>query len=605
MGGTVRQRRNGMRIRYPLRFQLIFFISVLIFVLISAVGIAGYKFGAEILLEDSIEHAQQAMRNAVYNTERFLEVVNNECTQLLYDRRVLKTMQDTTNPSVMFSDDALYTSERLRTLILSNSRINAVAILKDKLMIHDQTDGRISDAILNHSLIITLYARQGKGQPVLFSLPENSDILCLARDVYDEQFITESSVFIICFSLASLSNELANSMKDLAEYASILDLDSTMYFANSPEWTNLSEDKYPPELKRIMEEHTWGSIFDSQENTLITYRKLESQDFALALRIPINVIYRRIAKLKFAFIIISATAIILASAMGFLFSLRITGPLRELVEKTERFKDDPKPYEIRYKKNDEIGRLATSFETMSKKINTLVNNVYKEEILRKNVELKALAAQINPHFLFNALESINMTARMNNDHEAGEMITALADILRSKMGRDNKAVVSVEKELSHVKNYLFLQKFRYDEDLTFSMHVDEALYGYQVPVLMLQGFVENAIQHNDPSSKPLNIEVSGKFEDEFLVFRITDNGRGFSRLKLAEINADIAAAMRPSGLEREKKEPGIGVANTARRLYLLFGEKSSLEITGDHGRNTMIRIAIPIESMDSYSEEKR
>ena len=586
-----------------LRYRIIIQFSVLTIIVVSAISIISYTTASNILLEDSVVHTQQLLTNAVYNAERFIEQINSECSQILYDNRVLSALQNNSDSQLEEYSDLLYASEKFRTILLANPRISAIGFHTDHFVLHDNTKGEVSEVLENYGFLLRALARQGRGKLLSFRFQGFPDYICLSRMIYDKDIKKDKSFIFLFISINDLQKEITPGLREYADYAGLYSLQPGVDIYNPV----FSDSGAPKEIYQTMTETPFGAYTDRQLDELISYRNFNEHPWSLYLKIPRSKIFKRIEVLKTTYILLGIVSVFVASMLGFIIATGITRPLRDLVEGIKTFENAPQTINLKIRRNDEIGYLSGSFNNMSRRLDRLVNQVYSEELTRKNAELKALQAQINPHFLFNALESVSWMTRLKETDEANRMITALSDILNARMGRGASSTIPLAKEIDYLDSYVLLQRYRFEDKLDFKKTIDKRTLHYRVPSLMLQPLAENAIRHNDLTKTKLSVTLKSNFDDEFLRLIIEDNGKGLSAKLLSELNDVIAGAMRPAA-ERQNRER-IGLENVARRIFLIYGKESEMLLESALGKFTRIIIRIPLDKaavlndFDKYEKE--
>ena len=237
-------------------------------------------------------------------------------------------------------------------------------------------------------------------------------------------------------------------------------------------------------------------------------------------------------------------------------------------------------------RGDEIGKLASSIQEMSEKIGQLVETLKTEQERMRTAEFKALQAQINPHFLYNSLDSINWLARRGDVQKTTEMVTALTTFFRIGLskGRD---LITVREEVEHVRSYLVIQKIRYENQFDYSFCVDPETEKYFVPKLILQPLVENALYHGIKLCDRkclLMIQVLSR-EDEIEI-EVLDNGAGMDE----ETLRSVREAMEHTG---ENRTNSYGVVNVNDRIRILAGPQYGLVFTSEKGVGTSAKIVLP------------
>jgi two-component system sensor histidine kinase YesM len=229
----------------------------------------------------------------------------------------------------------------------------------------------------------------------------------------------------------------------------------------------------------------------------------------------------------------------------------------------------------------EIGVLYSSFNYMIKRINELIHEVYLSKIKEKDAELKALQAQINPHFLYNTLDTVNWLAVKHNAPEISKIVNSLASILRYSINKGND-VTTVDKELKHVESYITIQKIRFKDKFEVSFNIDKTILHYKTIKLILQPLVENAIIHGIETYEGKGkILINGYLGDGKIVFEVINNGN--------PIDLDVVNKLLDSPSE---DKDSYGIQNVNERIKLYYGEEYGLYYQVIDN-NTVARIVIP------------
>ena len=267
----------------------------------------------------------------------------------------------------------------------------------------------------------------------------------------------------------------------------------------------------------------------------------------------------------------------------------ITEPIQRLCRVTREAASGD--FAVRAEENSEgeMAVLNDSFNQMIEKIGNLVEDIRIEQLNLRATELKLLQAQINPHFLYNTLDTIIWLAEAGRKDEVVMMVTALSDFFRTTLskGRD---YITVKEEEAHIRSYLKIQQFRYQDILEYSIHIPEELYAYQILKLTLQPLVENALYHGIKNKRGLgHSRVSGWKEEGRLVFRVWDDGKGMEPERLDKVRRLIAGEE-----EVDRSDPsGFGLFNVAQRLKLNYGSQYGISVDSQYGEWTEAVIVIP------------
>lgn len=297
---------------------------------------------------------------------------------------------------------------------------------------------------------------------------------------------------------------------------------------------------------------------------------------------------------------------------------RLAMPLMELSDLMQKAGEEKYEIDFPYRKNDEIGMLAVSFnhmvrytrelfEQLNQSIEQLKEEKEKvriEQLLKRRAELKALQAQINPHFLYNTLDSIRWKAEDIEAEDISQMTQALATVFRIGLSR-GRELITVEEELEHVGSYLEIQCLRYGTLLKYEIDVDQALMEYYTVKLILQPLVENSIYHGikEKGEQGL-ICITGRRELSQMVFTVEDNGMGIPVEQLERLNQDLKRNLSVS-------KEGYGIFNVNERIRLYFGEAYGLRLESRNGEWTRAVVTLPlieeweVESYVPYSDCRR
>ncbi|MCI9462709.1 MAG: histidine kinase [Lachnospiraceae bacterium] len=246
--------------------------------------------------------------------------------------------------------------------------------------------------------------------------------------------------------------------------------------------------------------------------------------------------------------------------------------------------------------NDEIAQLMRNYNCMVDRINELIQTVYKDKlreqemsIAQKNAELLALYGQINPHFLFNALESIRMHSVLKKEYETADMVEKLAVMERQNVDWGNDTI-EIGKELDFVEAYLGLQKYRFGDRLSYSLEVEPECKSRKIPKLTIVTFAENACVHGiESKTAPGWIFIRIYMEEEFLCIEVEDTGKGMTE----EMVCDIQDKMDNANIERLKQKERVGILNACLRLKMVTDNEVRFCVESEQNVGTIIQIRIP------------
>jgi two-component system sensor histidine kinase YesM len=274
--------------------------------------------------------------------------------------------------------------------------------------------------------------------------------------------------------------------------------------------------------------------------------------------------------------------------VAIMMSFEVTKPIKKLIQIMSLTEKGDLSVRFKPRYNDEIAQLGNSFNRMLNEINNLIANIYDIEKRKRETELHALQMQINPHFIYNTLESIRMMAKINNDEESSEMIFILSQLLRYSISTKD-TFVPLNCEIANLRNYIKLQNMRFDNKFVLEVDIPHILENMMIIKQILQPIVENAVYHAlEMSDESGYIIVRAYQEAGLVVLTIEDNGIGMTQENLDALCAKINSESEP-GLELR----GIGLKNINQRIKLIYGQSAGIQIISHEGRGTTVRLLLP------------
>lgn len=295
------------------------------------------------------------------------------------------------------------------------------------------------------------------------------------------------------------------------------------------------------------------------------------------------VLTRAVSRLAMGNVPIIAASIGILVLIGYYFSGKTVKPLERLTENINQVHLGVRTVTVHSEAKDEVGVLIRSFSRMMEQINRLINEVYEGQLQLARTEMKALQAQINPHFLYNSLSIINWKALEAGEDEISQVTLALSTYYRTSLNR-GETMTTVEKEIQNIRAYLRIQLVMHDDRFTVQEELDTSLFPCRIPKLILQPLAENAIDHGlDPSDREdRQLSIRLYKEGETFCLEVEDNGCGMPQETAGQI------------LTYHSK--GYGVRNVAQRLHLTYKEEGMITVKSRPGEGTKITIRLPMEA---------
>lgn len=323
-----------------------------------------------------------------------------------------------------------------------------------------------------------------------------------------------------------------------------------------------------------------GDIVSTKEQDGWVLKTWIEKDTAYA---PVNMLLR---------ILMLELLILLGISVGLAVFLsgRITRPMRKIETAMQQIGEGNMDIVVHDQDQDEMGILAATLNNMSLNIKELMERIHKDEEQKRYLQLKAMQYQVNPHFLYNTLDSIAMSARRNNDGTSEKMTLALSEFFRLSLSHGME-YVTVSEEMRYVQSYLEIQSMRFPDSVTWDCRIEPGLENIRVLKFILQPLAENSLYHGfRDSGRKGHIDISAYAREQDLIFCVRDNGAGMLPEQLAKLSEEIK---REQITEKSIYEGGFGLQNVQQRLQLVYGEGAGLRIESEWDEGTCITVIIP------------
>lgn len=575
----------------------VLFIPLIVSVTISIFIISYYKF-SDTLQSQVINDTGKIIDQVGKNTDFYFKDIMTPMAMLVQNTYVVKALKDY---------DTMDAKERLFLDRDINEITNNINIFKSYLgdLIIVGKNGFVANLASSPNIIAGYdflsadwmqEAVKSHSDSIQYISPHKCDYYYPTVKPYDMAISAVLPVkqeqhvigYIICdINLKGLNN-IFDTLK-LVEGGLIYMVDREGKIVFHPDAASIGTYVGHPIINKMMKSNSGNFIYKKQIKTdLVVYSTSPRTGWILVAEIPYDNIRKPALETFNAIIIILIAGIIFTVIMSYFISLQIKRPLNRLIKRIQSVENhDFKTYE-KDPGYGEIGFLRLKFEGMVSEINTLINDVYVSRMRQREAEFEALQNQINPHFLYNALQLVKAEAVLVDNHEISSIVTSLGYLLRYAMNTKHE-MAKVSEEIEYIKNYLEIYKKRFGDKFSYFIHIDESLMDYYIPKLILQPIVENSIKHGLSNTKNGGIiRVMVTKDKENMVFEVFDNGIGISEEDIEKIT---------SGLEKNLSGMSIGLENVNNRLKLKYGERCGIRIHSEKNVFTKIVFNIPIEEI--------
>ena len=580
--------------------QSVIFATVAVLVLSAVVIVTGVsmKFTNTSIFENSSEYTHTIIQQMNQNIDSYIDYMEN----IAYLISSNEDVQDYLFDEKIDNEGRYRILNQLQTILDSRSDIRNVGIISKngRMLINDGSKSVNQDLDLNTQEWYATALEKPNG-PILTSSHvqhiisgERPWVITLSRGIRDRSGSGEKEgVFFIDLNYSAISGLCDQSTVGTKGYAFILDAKGNIVY--HPQQQQLYNELQTENISLIM---------DTDEDTVLTGTGNDGKLYSISRSektgwtvVDCTNVKELLSKSRQAQSVYVLTAIILV-IVALLFSRfmarSITLPIQKLRDSMKKVQEgDFSVSDVVVDSKNEIGSLTKSFDVMTHRIHELMEqNVHEQELKRKS-ELKALQSQINPHFLYNTLDSIIWMAEGKKYEDVVLMTASLARLLRQSISNEDETVL-IGQEIQYVKSYLTIQKMRYKDKLEFEIRVDPSINSVHIVKLVLQPIVENAIYHGlkYKESKGM-LTVTGYRKNGNAVIEIADDGVGMDEETLEHI------------FEKHKvnyRSNGVGVYNVQRRLSMYYGKEYGLSYKSEKGKGTTVTVVSPIDQEEHYEK---
>ena len=540
----------------------------------------------EAYLNSYLEEVDSIAKNVNYNyyLQDYLETVIKEEDDYV-DSGIGKNMRSYEMSSQAFSDT-----------LLSRADISSIMIFGKKKMLLNRSMYTYQKVALDYSKLDWYAKAVAKPQDAIITGPNrhsffdtDDEVISLSREVQSYENGTFRGVILINLNMNKIT-EICNSFQEKQEnfICMINDKGELVYEQqNGRERFAFDEKENRQELNTALGK-TKESCFRLNyrgEKYLVTRTDMKTTGWTLVSMVPYKSVMAETMAISGVMILAVAITLIVTLLLLNRILTGVVKPLKKLEKYMVQVNPDNMDQRMEILTDDEIGHLSMKFNQMMDRIRNLKEQVIEEQEDKRKYELQALQAQINPHFLYNTLDSIIWMAE-TNDSNIVAMTEALAKLFRISLNKGNEEI-SLERELEHVKNYLIIQSMRYADKFTYEISAEPGVERCRTIKLILQPIVENCIYHGIKKKRGTGkITIRAYRREQNLIIEVSDDGCGMPEEICRKILSDEIESENISG-------SGIGVKNVNERIQLRFGKKYGLSYSSEEGVGTTVTYVLP------------
>jgi two-component system, sensor histidine kinase YesM len=555
----------------------------------------GLQYAFHIYDEQIYSKSSQVLSTSSNSIESELRDLEDLSYNILTDAQIQQYLSSISEDSTEYDKFRMRTNMLDKLLSYANKEeyiqsINLVDVNGDEYIVGPRTF-KLNQ---QQKTDITKMAIKANGSNVWLNPEKNDFIFATAREIRQFRNLSFDNLgtIIIYLNMDKLvANILEGSRKSDGEF--LIVRKNNIIFPKEPS-SVFKEAAISIDSKALESGYQFKKI--DKKNYFLVHIKSNYFDWGYLNVIPYNQIFENINMVKTFLIIIFILMFVVVTMFGIRFARNITLPLENLVDgmqyvKVGDFKQArKKALTTSAFQDDEVGKLQQNFQTMIQQIDELINENYSKQLTIKETEFKALQAQINPHFLYNTLESINWLAKGNGQSQISKMVEALGFLLRNSISL-KQPLITIEEELNVVKNYVVIQKYRFEDRLDFHLQVDLDIVGFYIPKLTLQPLVENAIHYAlEPKIDPCKISIYSIVDKETIKLIVEDDGPGMETTFIEKLKKG----------EVKTRGQGVGLSNINDRIKLSYGERYGINIESEPNKGTKVIIVLPFNKGEDH-----
>lgn len=586
--------------------RLLIYFGIVIIISITIVIWLIYEQAAKEIKKQTETYLEYIVENASYQSDLYIEELERATLPLINSNEVKSFLGLDSSQRYEYYYHYTELRKRMTEIELQNSDINLIYLLAD--------NGQSILSGNNISLESNYLDYEELYQSLLELVPESGKVSVLANaGLYDREYVITVSRRIRGFSSyipngilgIEISAKSLEKLWDISQFkngTSLWIFDENNHIVYHPEQKWFGEP-IKENMEQAVKDQSSGTFTGEweEEEMIFYYNQSPDTNWTLVAMTPAEIIYEPLSGLRNKLIIALSASLLVALIISMAFAKSIVNPLRKIQKSMKQAEIGEWEVIEPLKGTDEISSVVTSYNIMIEKLSALVDDLYKAELKhhkilyeKQSIEFQALQSQINPHFLHNTLETVNAYAILNDQSEISEMAASLSQMFRYSVR--NLEIVTIQEEIDHVKNFLIIEKHRFQTTINIKFEIALELYMEEIVKLTLQPLVENAIHHGlRKQRKQGEVIIRVYMKASELFVDIVDNGSGITPDRLILIQNMLE--------NKEYQEVdsivGIGVSNVNRRIQIIFGEDYGLQITSIQGKGTNVRMKLPRNKQQS------
>ncbi|WP_314586751.1 sensor histidine kinase [Paenibacillus terrigena] len=564
--------------RFTFRYKLMASYMLLVIVPVITIGYYAYNTSVQYVKEQTVQNVKSTLKQANDNVERRMKTVEQVDNQLYLDQSLQRALNKRYEPLESYQtvkDKIIPKLESALNLSPNNVVIDLLLHNESLPEIYDTEtgedpllDGKRYNLIHYHHIEQLDWVRSFDDMPVdSIWMQVGSDSkfgnVSWLRKMMDFQTIKPIGTMRITVKMDDLFGNLnySDSRDGIPGYFAVINVQNETVYENR---SNPLPQHWQSEAEAYMQIH----------------EPIDGTKWRIMALVPLQELEHAAQKVKNVTLLVCLASFLVLVVISAIISNTFSKQISRIVRSLRAFQEGNFAKRVQYSGSDEFAQIAIAFNEMAENIEDLIQEVYISNLQKKEAELDALQAQIKPHFLYNTLSSISRLARLGETEKLHQMVTELAMFYRLTLNQ-GRSVIPIREEIQQVRSYIGIQKIKHVDRLDVSYDIQFSVLEYDTVKLILQPFVENALEHA-MSEEPLHIRIIAYQEEGTIVMKVIDNGVGMSEETVSKIFGSKGQSI------------GYGIRNVNERIKLQFGESFGITIESELGVGTTVRVVIPL-----------
>ncbi|MFC4775732.1 sensor histidine kinase [Paenibacillus sp. GCM10023252] len=564
------------------RNKLLIAFSSLVFITIIAVGNFSYRVSMDSLTKQTEENTRLVIQQLRSNLEFRIADIQRVSDFLFWDARTQKLLNRQQTPLTAWEEYTNYLQPKLESALqLSTHTVHVTLYINNETLPEIYTRERQSDRSRKEYSIY--HSSRLKDRPW-----DQDRLLAQDQSEWGQFFQDEDNGMIsVVRRLEDISRFPLQNLGILRIQVPIQQLfDTDNIEKPGNDTVLLIQDQFGHAVFKSEpsgKEPISLAALKNNRNYLKVEEEIPVMQGKMVLYVPMHEMQAEAEKLKVATLVACLISMVILVLIGAFISQYFSRRVTKIVSAMESFHQGNYLKRIQVKDRDEFAQISNSFNQMASTINHLIEEVYETKLRSTSAELSALQAQINPHFLYNTLSAISTLGKLGQAERMHQMIIKLSQFYRLTLN-NGKSLITIEKELEQVQLYIDIQRIKYEDKFTVSYDVDSILLPMQSVKLILQPFIENALEHAWYKNNRLNMRITGRLENGIIELKVIDDGIGMDKMTTAQLSRLGEEAL------------GYGIRNVDERIKLQYGSKYGVHVHSYLGMGTTILIQFPAEA---------